>query len=244
MDLEKKEIESVELEKVLGEEEGVQLTFLESIVKIVMEPVEVFKSICMKPRILLPYLLITVVLLLTTTLMWEPLKEFTMKSMKYSMELQGQGDVELPDGMLKAIFMWMFLGMVFVAGLIVMLKGAIVHLFLQLFDSKGTFKQTISVILTSYLVVLIGVLIKTPIVMLSGNSMITFSPAIFLSQEKMVDPVFNLLALFDVFSLWYLGLSILGIAIVHKISKTKAAIVVLVPYFIMVVFSALGVIFS
>lgn len=237
VDLEK-EVD-ISIPEDLLEEEVVTLSFAESCVQIVSNPSNVFEALKQKPRFLLPCLLVVGVLLLSTLLMWDAIQTFTAESIRYQMELQGQSG-DLPEGMFKMGSIMAVVGILVGIPMVLAVKGLVVHVFMLLFNGKGTVRQSMAVVANAYMVMVISAVVKVPIVMLTGNYGVTFSPALFLSREAMFSPWYTALANLDVFVLWYLGLSILGVSIVHKTSKMKAALAVLVPYFVMISFGLLG----
>jgi hypothetical protein len=163
------------------------------------------------------------------------LKEFTIEQLEIQMA-QNPNPVQLPE-----VFMLttIYIGLV-TASLaplfIVIFKGLITHGITRLFDGKGRMKQSFSVIAFAYFIGVFGELIRTIIGLLTGSYLVTTSLASVVPNLEFNTPLYNVLVQFDVFSIWYLAVSMIGISIVHRISKGKAAVAVFGPWGILVVY--------
>ncbi len=164
--------------------------------------------------------------------------------MRYQMQAQGQDVTMLPESVMSMVAMSTFAGILIMIPVAIAVKGLVIYGFMQLFNGKGTVKQSISIVANAYIVTILGYFIKTPLAMMTGNYGVSFSPALFLSKEQLLGPYGSVLANFDVFIIWYLIVSIIGVTVIHKTSKGKAAVAVLVPYSIMVGIGILGAVVS
>jgi len=233
----------MDLDEMMNEE-IVELSFIQSIYAIIMNPKLAFEAIKHKPRILLPIITVLAVMLLSSLVMWDAIKAYTMEAMRYQMQAQGQDVAMLPESVMSMVAMSTFAGILIMIPVAIAVKGLAIHGFMQLFNGKGTVKQSISIVANAYIVATLSSIIKMPLVMMTGNYGVSFSPALFLSKEQLLGPYGSVLAYFDVFIIWYLIVSIIGVTVIHKTSKGKSAVAVLVPYSIMVGIGILGAVVS
>lgn len=223
---------------VIAQEEDKQskLSLFQRIMKLFTDPVEVMNDISLKPKILVPILLILIILTLMNVLKIDFLKELMLEQFKVQME--GNPNVSQLSESIIMNYVYFALIMASIGPLLaVFSKGLISHGIVQLFEGKGKIKTSISVVAFSYFIVVFGEVVRTIITLLTKNYMVMTSPAAIMSNEKMGTPLYILLSSLDVFTIWYLIVSMIGISIVHKISKGKAAVAVFVPWILLTVFN-------
>jgi hypothetical protein len=73
-------------------------------------------------------------------------------------------------------------------------------------------------------------LIRIPLALMTKNYLFSFSPAAFLPVAAQTSALYSFLSIFDVFTLWYLVISVIGFKTVHRLPTGKAVVVVLVPF--------------
>lgn len=212
---------------------------LQRVINIIVAPGETFEAIKEKPNYLVPMVIIWVVTILSTLLMKDltaQLMDATYANTGLSAE-QIAATKESMSGLTTAL---MYAGMV-LAPLAAMFKGAISHLLSILFSGKGSFGATVSLILNAYIIQMLGNLISLPIILITQNAAFSFSPALLLPITKLGTPFYSTLSLLNIFTLWYLFVSVMGIKKIHEVSTWKAAIIALAPFIIMIAFSWIGV---
>lgn len=231
-------INDVQNEEVMLEEEKkeAKLSLFQRIIKVFTDPVKAMEDISIKPKVLVPVLLISLVFILLNVARFNLIKEFIIKQLEIAMA-QNPNIGEVPEGLMKIQLYTTFIIISITPLLTVFFKGLVSHGIAQLFNGKGKLKASISVITFSYFIVLFGEAIRTIIGLLVGNYMVTMSLAAVAPNLEINTPLYNLLASFDVFSIWYLMVSVVGISVVHKISRGKAAVVVLSPWALMIGFN-------
>ncbi len=223
---------------VITQEEDKQskLSLFQRIMKLFTDPVEVMNDISLKPKILVPILLILIIFTLMNVLKMDFLKELMLEQFKVQME--GNPNVSQLSESIIMNYVYFALIMASIGPLLAIFsKGLISHGIVQLFEGKGKIKTSISVVAFSYFIVVFGEVVRTIITLLTKNYMVMTSPAAIMSNEKMGTPLYILLSSLDVFTIWYLIVSIIGISIVHKISKGKAAVAVFAPWILLTVFN-------
>lgn len=117
---------------------------------------------------------------------------------------------------------------VFVVSLVYMLFG-------KLAGGAGGMKQVLGVVAWANVVGMgLNALVNLPLVLSKGSSMdISLGPAILAAGRGVTDPVFQLLSMFDVFSIWTVVLIVLGFESVHGFARNKAATVVVGAWLLM-----------
>lgn len=212
---------------------------LQRAINIIVSPSGTFEAIKEKPNYLVPMVIIWVVTIIATFLM----KDFKDELMDIALAAQGvsadqaAASKEMMSGLTTA---FMYVGMV-LAPLGPMFKGAISHLLSIPFSGKGSFGATVSLVLNAYIIQMIGTLISLPIIVITQNAAFSFSPALLLPLAKFGTPLYTTLSTLNIFTIWYLVVSVMGIKKVHEVSTWKAAVIALAPFIIMIAFSWINV---
>lgn len=205
-------------------------------------PGATFRSLRKKTHILIPLLIIVVTSILSSFLSMGAMENYTRLAMEAAMAKQAQTlPPEMIDAQLKVAMRFMLFVAPLTAFATPLIKGMITHGMSRLFDGKGKMKATISVIALSYMIIMAGSLLRVPM-MMATNNIVTFSPAMLLGADQMGSPWSSFLMNFDIFTLWYLGVSAVGIKEVHRISFGKALTSVLAPFGIILLLSLSSVI--
>lgn len=212
----------------------------ERLIKIFMSPSEVFDSVERKPNYLLPIILIVAITALVTFFTKDLLAEYTKQLLINRGMDSSQVDVTL-EATKTITQVSTIIGVVF-AFLAPLIKGLVAHLFSIMFGGEGKVGTSVSVVLNSYMIVMLGTLLALPIVMLTQNPLFTFSPAVLLPNSQMGQPLYTVLASLNVFTIWYLVISIIGFKKVHKYSTIKASLAVLIPFGLVLLMSFASVI--
>lgn len=112
------------------------------------------------------------------------------------------------------------------------LVALVLHFVFRLFGGEGTYKQAFSVTLYAWMPLLLLSIITIVVVLAQGTfdlmspETIVKSNLAFLVDMKEQPVLFKLLAAFDVFTIWTIALLSIGFAAVAKVSKAKAAAIV------------------
>jgi len=212
---------------------------------IFVAPSRVFESVRTKPHVLWPILIGAVVSLLGSLLMKNAYVDMMRGLLETQLAASAPGITpENIDKMAQQYYVSTLIITPIAVALTIAVKGMVAHAIAVLScDGKGKMKQSISIVAISYLIVVLGLVIRAPLSALTGH-IISFSAAAVLPWDKMSSPIYGLLAQFDIFSLWYLAVSAIGFRIVHKISMTKAYVVSFVPFSIIVLMQVAGVVIS
>lgn len=223
------------------EEAAEPMTLLQCLAGVFLSPAKTFRSLTVRPHLLWPLAIVLVGTVLTTFLSMGAMEAFTRFSMEAALARNPQAlTPEMIEAQVQMSMKAILIMTPFMALLTPLLKGLVTHGMARLFDGKGKMKATLSVIALAYMVMMVGALIRLPLMMLS-NTIITFSPALFLGPDMLGTAWASFLMNFDLFTLWYLGVSAIGIREVHRISTGKAAVAVLVPFGLILLMSLSGV---
>lgn len=207
------------------------MSFLQKVVSVFINPFRTFEAIRQKPDVFLPYCASMLVAALFSFVTMGLMQDYTLETLAASYRQMG---MEIPADQLQS-----FARMTMISTVVAMIaasviapfvKGAIAHLLGLAFDAKTTFKRSLSVVAYSYLIIMLGTLIRIPLALMTKNYLFTFSPALLLGEVGPTDPFFTFLSAFDLFTLWYLVVSVIGFKTVHRLKTWQAAVVVLLPF--------------
>ena len=206
------------------------------LVKIFSEPSAVFNSIRTKASWAVPITLVILVAIISGYVSFPYTMEMQVQRLEQKQNIsQDQLDAarksmeSMKDSPIVAgissVVQGIFFGVFIVIGAaLYMLMGTV------LMGGSARFVQVLSVSLWSMIPMLLGMLIKIPLVLSKGSLDVRTSLALLMPNSSILDPaVATLNSVTDIFTIWAMILAIIGIAIVYKFSKGKAAVVVLVP---------------
>ncbi len=200
--------------------------------KIFTAPNEVFEAILEKPTMWMPVIITFVISLLATLATKDYMQEVAMMTLK----AKGMDEAQASQ-MLEATKtiqqVSLYLGVV-AAGLIPILKGGVTHVIAMLMGGKATVNETLGVICHTYLIQSLGVILAVPVILMTGNPLFTFSAGIFFSAADMGSALYLMMNYINLFLIWYLVVSIIGVKKVHELSWMKASLAVLLPFIVMV----------
>ena len=219
-------------------------------------PEETFADIARRPDILWPLLILTLFGFLTTALVMprmdmDAMVAETGATLKKQQPNMSDADVERVARMSKAM------GKVsgWIGPLLIIIGYVVIALVLwgafRLMGGDGDYKQALSTTLYAYvprmiLGGLIGVvilLLREPVNPLDIQSVVKTSPA-FLADRTEQPVLFSLLGSFDIFVLWSIYLLTVGFSKLARVSKLKAAAIIISLWLVTVVvkvgFAALG----
>ncbi|SHJ67590.1 Yip1 family protein [Paramaledivibacter caminithermalis] len=208
-----------------------KLSFFQRFVNVFVNPIKVMEDISIKPTLLFAILPTLLVFTLLNVLKIDLLKEFTLQQMELN-----PNSVEIPEEIMMTTVYIASISASIMPIIMALFKGLISHGITRLFDGKGDIKQSLSVIFFSYFIVMLGEIIKTIICLLTQSYFVTISLASVIPNLEFNTPLYNLMTQFDIFILWYLIVSMIGISVVHRISKGKAAVAVFGPWSILIVY--------
>jgi|LGOV01.1.fsa_nt_gb hypothetical protein len=204
-----------------------KLSVIERITGIFTNPEVVFKDINKKPDILKPSLIIMAIFIVTYIMQLSIIKEAIIEQLKVAQSMNPS--FKITDALVnKALYSGLFAGS-FMIVIVPMIKGMLVYGVALINNGKGKLKETVSVFIYSYFIVMLGQVILAVLKVITGNIYITLSPAIFFKTLEINSFMNIFLSYFDVFTVIYLVVTVIGVKTIHKLSVAKATIAVLVP---------------
>ncbi len=133
----------------------------------------------------------------------------------------------LPSGIIGAAIQ-AFLMLFIIAG--------VLHLLMKMVGGKGTFRDGRAVVAYSMIISAIGSLVKLPIMVSKKTMMPEVGPTLLLPDLEPSDKLFKFLFTgFDVFTIWWMVVLVLGLAAGYRVSRGKSAVAVLILWVLMTV---------
>jgi len=219
---------------------------------VLFSPDPTFGSIARRPDWVVPLMLFIVVGYISTALIlprmdWGAIAAMQEEQIKAKNPNMSQDDLDRMSRMSAAagkVFGWIAPLMGVIWYLIVAL---VLWLAFRLFGGEGTFKQAWSTTLYAWVPLFINGIILTIVAVLRGGlvnpmemaTLVKSNPA-FLVDLKAQPVLYALLSSFDVFTIWTVVLLIIGFAIVSRVSKTKAAAIVIPLWVVCILFKLIG----
>jgi hypothetical protein len=200
---------------------------------IFVDPVRVFRRVTAKPAWGLPLLVMLVVVaahgFLVAPLQWEQQRQ----QIEMSTEMEQQQKEQALQGMeMMAPYSRYFglLGTIAAGIVFFIVVGVLMLMGNVIFGGDANFKQVASVNAWAGIIGALGLVVKTALMLLQGTYDIRLSLAILLPSSDTNSTLYGLLnSATDIFTIWEVIVMIVGIAVVYKFEKGKAAAVVLIP---------------
>ena len=206
-------------------------------------PVQTFASIARKPDWAVPLILILLVSIASATVMAQRV-DF-MSAMRQQMEQRkdlSPEQIERAEKMGAAFSKTIIYFSPVIALITYLVIAAVLLLASRLFGGEGTFKQAFSTTVYAWLPDLVKGIILTIAIAAKGNvDVVQMATAVrsnlgFLVDMKAQPMSFALLSSLDVFSLWTLALFVVGFAAFSRLSKARAATIVISLWVVTVLF--------
>jgi hypothetical protein len=212
---------------VIEEKEGQQLSLFDRIIGVFINPEETFKDIKRNANIIKPGILLMMIFAVIFFIQRDLLRTQVINQLKAVAAVNP--DYEITDSLVETSLRTGIIVGVLSALVNPVFKGLLVHGIAMLRNGKAKLKASLSVLVYSYFIVALGQLIAGVLKTVTGNIYLSLSPAVFFSGLEPASLQFILLSYFDIFTIGYLIVSIIGIRLVHEFNYKKAAMAVLLP---------------
>lgn len=213
------------------------LGFLSKLIKIFISPSQVMENILYYPKILMP-LIYASIIMITTYFLKLPLLDITQKKVS-DIYFEKYG-IDISQNMQSSNSMYYING--FLTPLTIILVWIIGGLFLwllvKIFGGKSSVKQILSLYAHIMIISITGTLIAAPIGLLLNTDIVIFSPAVFMPNGDITTFLYNFLMLTEVFTIWSMIVAGLGISIINEFSKMKGMIIAILHLLLGNAFSA------
>ncbi len=203
-----------------------EMNFLQRIVGVFLSPTPTMESIDRKPTWVLPLiviLLISVILAVITLPITLPEQ---LAKQRTAMEEKGMSDEEIDNAVQiseKFSKILIPVGGLIVGGIFLALIALIIWFVGNIIlGGQTSFKQVFSVYLFTSFISLLGMIIKTPIMLSKKTADVHFSLASFFQADSLNKYVYSFLKTMEVFEIWRFIVLTIGFAIIYKFSMKKA----------------------
>jgi len=199
--------------------------WLQRVTGIFYEPEETFKSLNQKPDIITA-ILIPVVSSLVGGIAGIIITYRTPDFIDKMNKLQGTGNPQTI--MMLGLVIGIIFALVGALGAL-FLKSGIIHVFAPFLNGKGDYKNLLSVLgySSSPFLILSFLLLAYVFINPNATTPLLANLSMLVKKEDVSPLLFSFLSIFDLFSFWILFLSISGVAVVYKMTRSKAAIIIL-----------------
>ncbi len=128
-------------------------------------------------------------------------------------------------------------GVVVATFLLVFAAAGVLHLLMRALGGKGRFRHARAVVAWGGLITALGSLIKLPIMIAKGSMVVETGPSLFFKDLEPTDRLFKFLSNFDIFTLWWLVVTAVGLAVVYRTGRGKSAVAVALLWILMMLVS-------
>jgi len=227
------------------------MTAAARIAGIFISPVRTLQDIAARPTWLVPVLAGAISTLAVTALVLPKMDwgGMLLKGMEQSGQKMPENQIESTVKIMKTAstvtgWIWGAVGFAVICLVIALIYFAII----RMFGGETTYRKIFAVVSWSGLIyALKGILSIVPLLGMERldqdmmNALIPSNPAAFLTREQVGGALFSVFPFLDVFGVWQIVLTIIGLGFASNWSRGRCAATVLVPYgLIMLVVLAIG----
>ena len=189
------------------------------LIEVFYKPAQFFEELKQHPRILVPYIVTTLAMLVTFHFMADYIVEIQIEAMK--------ANENMPPGQVPSAEMmkpFVYVGVLFwalgplIAAALAMLVG---NFFM---GGKSSYKQILSVMLYSSVVFVIGGMIMIPMMLAKDSIYISLGPAALMSDPSITDPLYLLLTKISLFNIWEIVVAGIGLSTIYGFKRNKGYI--------------------
>lgn len=146
-----------------------------------------------------------------------------------------EADVEQAIRVSGAMMLPMSLvGVIVATFLIVFIAAGIVHLLMKMVGGKGRYRHARAVVAWSMLITTLGSLVKLPLMIAKSSMIVETGPSLFFKNLEPSDRLFKFLTSFDIFTIWWMAVMLVALAVAYRVSKGKAAIAVALLWILLI----------
>ena len=149
-----------------------------------------------------------------------------------------EADVQQAMGVTGAMMLPMALvGVIVATFLIVLVAAAVVNLLRKMVGGKGRYRHARAVVAWSMLITTLGSLVKLPIMIAKDQMIVETGPSLFFKNLEPSDRLFKFLSSFDIFTIWWLVVMSVALAVAYRTSRGKAAVAVAIVWILLILIS-------
>jgi len=210
------------------------LTLVEKLKFFFIKPQKLFEQFIEKPKYLINLIIIAIISSITSVVSSKVSKKIVQETMDQQIQGIDPSAAQMAKGITDIMTSPVVVIITGIISLLILiyLSSAIYFALAKMFGGNGTYKQMVSTYVLAYYPVAVGNLISA-ISKLNTNSItanVTIGDA--------------LIKAFNIFGLWRMVLLAIGISVVFKLSRKKAAIIVIIIWAVLLIFSLISVGFT
>lgn len=224
------------------------LSPLQRAIKIFISPIEVFRSINIKPNFWLPVIIIVIFTLGFYLLFFSQFKDVLLQSMEEQMR---NSPNELPEEFIQktarasAISTVVLTPIVSVVG--ILLSALYYWLFVMVLKGKGGYKKHLSLIANVSLIPLLSVIVMGIMILITGEFQVSApitSLASLFPDGMTMTPFYGMAMKIEIFTIWRMILVYIGLKEIGGLSSKRSLIIVSVAFVFGMLFSGGSIWFS
>lgn len=219
-----------------------EMNVFSRILNVFLSPSETFNCLIAKPDWITP-VIVTIILflgsgiLLKDIIQIEQIKAMRAQIMKSDRVPDNQKEqvIEQQTQMMKGFWVVGYviglvaiLSMYFIGAVFLMIGGN------NVLGGKATYMQVLSVFGYSMMIDILATLVKVPIMFVNSTMRVDTGLGLFVAADQTRSAMYAFLSKFDLFTFWQLAVLVIGISMLFKFSKGKAAGMVFGLWFIWV----------
>jgi hypothetical protein len=218
-----------------------ELNFLQRVIGIFTNPERVFQYLRVKPDIILPLLLAVLLTIISSLFVYDIAINDQLAKIEKSdtipddrRELMIDQIEASKEGPRRILYMFV-VPPISILVLYALISAVFLFIGNIILGGKARFIQLLSVYSYSYLIViLLGMIIKIPLILARQTTQISLSPAVFFTPEQIGQGIFNFIQSMDVFNIWFIIVFGIGFAVIYGFSKPKGIISVIIAWLLYV----------
>ncbi|MFH1688954.1 MAG: Yip1 family protein [Candidatus Eisenbacteria bacterium] len=149
-----------------------------------------------------------------------------------------EADVEQAMSISGAMMVPMSLiGVVVVTFILVFAAAGAVHLLMKMLGGKGKFRHARAIVAWSMLITTLGSLVKLPMMIAKKNMVVETGPSLFFKNLEPSDRLFKFLSSFDIFTIWWMVVLAVAMAVVYRVSRGKSWVAVAILWIVIILIS-------
>ena len=197
------------------------MNFIQRVSGVIVSPGETMKNLTAKPRILFPFIMVGLGILLFYLSRYTLYMDFLRESAEAAIAQQGlEYTPEQMDATMKLTRIIGLVGAPFGAILMWLITAVILFVGAKILKGEGSFKQYMSVTGYAYVITILYYFLSAVVSFFSGQLMLNTSLGL-LVPDMQGTYIYGILRSIDLFTIWYYMVVTLGVLAVSKLSKTK-----------------------
>jgi hypothetical protein len=219
-----------------------ELNFLQRVTGIFTNPERVFRYLRAKPDFILPLLLAAILTMISSAFIYDIAINDQIAMIEKNDNIPDDRKELMIDqisgnqqGIQKMLFMFV-VPPISIIVLYALISAIFLFIGNIILGGKARFVQLLSIYSYSYLIVmLLGMIVKVPLILARQTTQVNLSPAVFFSPEQLGQSIFNFIESFDMFNIWFIIVFGIGFAVIYAFSKPKGIISVIIAWLLYVI---------